>query len=477
MSAPEAWPTSTTVSLHEVSAALRRRWRVVASGAAAGALAGLALVSLGTATYEGRSVVAVTAVNDNPLVASGQRAVSVETESQVVTSTSVAGQAATALEWRGTTAELLAHVRVSSPRDSQILEIAFTASNPERAAEGADAFADAYLSYRSAVAQSRIDDLVGRLNAQITALGGNEGGDPTVAALVQQLRQQVTQLQTTVISAGQLISRAEPPRDASGPGTPVLLAMGLAVGTVAGLCAALLRAQRDPRVHDAQAVEERLGVPVVAEVPRDGDQDAYRALAAKLTAPDGRLAARAVLLVSADAGERPHSSPRDLARALARSGFSTLLVQVRQPLRPGDGSAAAPAQEVLSRLRSADLGPERDLSASDPVPAHLTTGVDVVVIDGVNVALPSTALLLARAAERTVAVAQRGRTRPADLQALARSLAEVGTDVAAVVLLDAPARRSRPAATPASAAITVPPPAPPQPRAVAAAIPVENRSR
>ena len=51
----------------------------------------------------------------------------------------------------------MGHVAISSPLDSQVLNIEYSASSARKAAAGANAFARAYLAYRQDTAQAALN--------------------------------------------------------------------------------------------------------------------------------------------------------------------------------------------------------------------------------------------------------------------------------------------------------------------------------
>jgi hypothetical protein len=68
--------------------------------------------------------------------------------------------------------------------------------------------------------------------------------------------------------------------------------------------------------------------------------------------------------------------------------------------------------------------------------AELVGEADTVVVDGINVELPSTSTQLAVLADAAVVVAYAGRTTHTEVERLIRQLAQGGTSVAAGVLVN-----------------------------------------
>jgi len=100
---------------------------------------------------------------------------SMDTEREVVESVAVAKLAAEELDARTSPTDLLEQISVSVPTNTQILEITFSDPDPAAAQDGAQAFADAYLEFKTSQAleaftsvragiQKRIQDLQAKLN-------------------------------------------------------------------------------------------------------------------------------------------------------------------------------------------------------------------------------------------------------------------------------------------------------------------------
>jgi len=296
--------------------------------------------------------------------------VDLDTEAQLVTSVPVAELARTALKSERSARELIRHVDVSVPADTQVLVISFTDDSPGDAQAGADGFANAYLSYRRAQSQNvaakrlaRLEADVARLNAALQKVGGQLVAAPADSpdrAFLQSQQQALTNELTDVsgrVSAlraldpnpGEIIRAAERPTSPSSPLVPVNLAVGLVAGLLLGVVLAVLRDRLDRRVRDAASVENGFGLPVLAEIPQarkgrgakgraTGSEgtlvppgssafEGYRSLRAALI-QEARPGQAAVSLVSsASPGLRTTSASVNLAAALVRSSASVVLLR------------------------------------------------------------------------------------------------------------------------------------------------------
>jgi hypothetical protein len=148
-------------------------------------------------------------------------------------------------------------------------------------------------------------------------------------------------------------------------------------------------------------------------------------------------------------------APLNLAATFAIQGLVTVIAGPRKALSPAmkfldvEQSATPGAQTRLSdRLVASQavaglfilsLGDEVGLGATlrangdnlDDVLAK----VDIVVLDGINIELPSTSLRLGQLADEAVVVAYKNRTTHLGIQRVARHLAQVGTTVLGGILL------------------------------------------
>ncbi len=153
---------ASSVTISQFVAVLRQRWHVIAAIVALCLLAAGGLLSSTPPTYSARAVVRVT-----PLTGTADKDISTITESRIATSTSVARRVRTLLKTDRTPAQLVSHVAVSSPLDSQVLAFEYSASSARKAAAGANAFAEAYLAYRRDTKQGELDKQDARISQQI----------------------------------------------------------------------------------------------------------------------------------------------------------------------------------------------------------------------------------------------------------------------------------------------------------------------
>ncbi|MFI1965357.1 lipopolysaccharide biosynthesis protein [Streptomyces pathocidini] len=268
------------------------RYRVpLVLGVLVGLLGGGWIGLAGGDTYVATSEVTVRPATVDPFAAGGtpDKQVSIGSERQTAVSNAVAARAAKAL---GTPADdvdrLQAGLQVTNPPNTLVLRFSYTDPAPGRAAERANAFTRAYLDNRRRQTQSLIDNMVAayqkqldplekqrdQLAEQIAQLSDGRALDTTlsvqsgVLGKISELSSSVTKLKALDTTPGFVVRTATPPREPSGPGLPLLLGIGAAVGVGLGLLAAWARLVFDPTARSESDVVRALRAPVLGVLPR-----------------------------------------------------------------------------------------------------------------------------------------------------------------------------------------------------------------
>ncbi len=467
---PPSGAGQSVVTLGQFFATLRRQLVLVLVLTLLGVAAAAALFFTTPKTYQATAVVDV-----SPTSGGSATSVSTITESRIVTSTSVVQAAQQTLGYTGNLTELAAQVNVTSPLDSQVLNITFQAASAHGAAEGANAFAHAYLDYRIQIAQQDITRRIGRVQSQIADLQKKlselSSGDSQRGSLqnqIQQLQNQLNAYQTSVVNPGQLAGEAVEPNAPSSPKKLLYLAGGLLIGLLVGIVVAVLRDRRNDRVRNSAELQHSLGgAPVIVEfavaegssrgllaatgATRGAEADAYRTLG---TAVAAHSADSRVVLLCGSGQDGVSLAPLNLAATFAQQGLEAVLVGPEQAVRPATELLDMPAPPApssgpladqlvrvreLPRLRVLSLGDEislgETLRAAGDTLGDLLQDADIVVLDGINVELPSSSVRLGRVADEAVVVAYRNRSTHAALARLGRQLAQVGVPVLGGALL------------------------------------------
>ncbi|WP_460071729.1 YveK family protein [Streptomyces sp. YKOK-I1] len=330
---------------------LRHR-ALIALGLVLGLLGGLALAEYRAHTYTATGEVLVRSTAD-PFGAVGVSAdnqVSMTTEQQVATSAEVARRVARALRLPESQANgLAARLRVTNPMKSRVLRFEFTAGSPRRAAEGANAFAEAYLTDRKSRNDAAVRRATDALGQQIRVLNqdlaeeklGQKDAKTAAQSQLYTLQKRVLDIKSRDTDAGDVVRRASAPHLPVGPGLRVLLALGLVCGLLLGLVLAWLRSALDSRIRSVGELRGALRAPVLGILPDDEDgrdellkvgrtggtrAEAFRALAFRLRKTDSPSGPGQVLVVAPRDAEAAEEVAANLAAALAEYGGEVLLV-------------------------------------------------------------------------------------------------------------------------------------------------------
>lgn len=368
------------IDLREYWQVVRRRWALVVAAVLAGAALGAGYAHHAGHTYAATAQVLVAPVTQGPLNLPSQVTllVNMSTEQTVAQSGPVIDQAAKLMHVSATVlqADAAKDLTVAVPTTSDVLQITWQAKTAKAAQAGANAFADAYLSYRHAYLASQIANLDTVLTGQVKSLQGRIArataelstvppGAPNHQSLsigVNQLTSQLsnanselTSLPTYNDSGGQVIPSSLP-LTPSGLGRSVILIMGGLLGLILGLVLAFTRDVFDDRVRNSAQFERKLGAATLAVLPPavrrfglpgralgGGQRSPQRLTVTIVRQPDSRAAEtirwlrgtfvaaadrtmRTILVVGADASVSSSRIVAELGVALTEAGRSALLI-------------------------------------------------------------------------------------------------------------------------------------------------------
>jgi polysaccharide biosynthesis transport protein len=371
------------ISLQDYLTVLRRRRWLIVAVVVLTVLAAVGASLVQTPVYEAEAEVIVEPVRRAQDVSleellGGQQNSFVETERLVVTSRPVATRAAEAL---GTSevSELLEDVRVEAVRDTRVVRILATDTDPVQAASTADAFATAYLDHRRAQAVDELLAAAATIETRATAIREDiaaidaqlEDADGDEETALQLERDSlIAQLATvnaqaaeagdggaSVAGGGSVLSPAEVPVTPVSPQPLRNAALALVLGLMLGVGLAFLRDFMDDVIRDESDFKRATGGrPIVGRIPGWTDPDgsdrlativdpmstaseAYRELSAgvrfmllatrevdDVLPEDGTPLGRSIMMTSSTAGDGKTSTAANLAVAAARVGLRTLLV-------------------------------------------------------------------------------------------------------------------------------------------------------
>lgn len=382
---------------------------------------------------------------------------------------------------------------VSAAEVGQTNVIAVTAVNPSpaRAALIANTYARAFVSMNTAAtisnlaaAESQIEGQIAALGKEIDQLGPYSSAQQSALSNQQAvMKGQLAQLQVagTVASTGlEFVTPALAPTSPSSPKPTQDAVLGLLAGLVLGIGAAFLRDSLDDTLTTSQTVEQVIGAPVLATVPKAASlkrnkklvmvavshptsptAEAYRSLRTSLQFSRQDSPLRTLLVTSPHAREGKTVTVSNLGAVFAQAGERVVLVScdLRRP-RLGQPSLPAEAPELSSVLtgelsldealtpvaeveglwtlntRSAVANPTEMLSSSH---AHalfceLAERFDLVLIDSPPVLPVADALILTSYADGVLLVVASGQTGRTDLQRATEKLAQANTPIVGVAL-------------------------------------------
>ncbi|HEY6935209.1 MAG TPA: Wzz/FepE/Etk N-terminal domain-containing protein [Marmoricola sp.] len=351
--------------------ALRRRWLLVLGSVAVFTAVAAGLALRASPQYVASASVFLQPIPGNALspeaTASGdQVTVAMQTEAGLLDSPYVVRRVRKVLHVPGD--QLRTGVTATVPSNTKIVQIQYSASTPQAARAGAQAFAGAYLDFREALASEVKNRQMKELRAQVddakTELAGLVGKADSSAMARRQvltswldtLQSSVGQLEATDVHPGVVSSPARIPDAPAGLNPLYLLPVGALLGLAVGIVLAVGREASDDTVRPSEGTFVA-GLPVLSELERcdppatHGDQlggtvvESYRRLRVGIaaTVPDARSIC---ICDSQDPGDASLHT-LTLARVMCRAGLRVVVV---------DGTAS---QEVVDLVSDRLIGDEQ----------------------------------------------------------------------------------------------------------------------
>ena len=269
----------------------------------------------------------------------------------------------------------------------------------------------------------------------------------------------------------QIWNVAQKPSAPSSPRVPLNMAIGVLLGTIAGVGLAFFIEYLDTSVKTMEDVETMLGVPVLAIVPKNikllhkqpndvPDAEAYRILRTNIEFNRKSADANTISLVSGGPGEGKSTTLANLAFTCAQGGYSVLIVDadLRRPTQHKifetnnsvgltnylttnialDEVVMPTAVENLSIMPSGILpadavGILNSQRMSDMI-AELKTRYDIIFFDSPPILGVSDGAVLASEVDQSIIIVQHRRFPRAMLQRVKQAISNVGGTVLGVVL-------------------------------------------
>ncbi len=339
---------SAFLDLRDYAGVLRRRKKLVGVVALVAVGCAVAWTAVQPRIYSATAEVLVRP----PILAVGDttspQTLNVENERQIAMSVPVAALAADGMGGGLTPREMVAATDVTVTKDADVLQVRFSDRDARLAGRGANAIAQAYLEYKTQQARATIDGKVAVLKERLAALAGSKGSSASIALLNQQL----AQVQSTTIDAGEVLAAAETPGSPGSPNLPMNVALALFAGMLVGVLVAFARERMDDHLHGRIDLESTIGAPVMTmiptvpgwrdrgethlvtlESPRSPAAEAYRTLRTSMFVAAAEHGIKSVMVVSALAGEGKSTTAANLAVTLAQADKKVVLVSadLRRP--------------------------------------------------------------------------------------------------------------------------------------------------
>jgi len=353
------------------------------------------------------------------------------TEQQTAASAAVVRLAEKTLGISTSPTDLQKNLKVAAAPTGNILLINYTSTSAAQAAKYANAFARAYLSYRSGPITRLITadqaDIAG-LYSQLPGAGQVQRHQYVAEIVAESTQLKLLEGAAKLSPGGAIISRATPPKTPSSPRTKRDVALGLAAGLVIGVCVALVREALDNRIRTREDLEARLGAPVLGVIPSSGrgysdgalatlsdprsaTSDGYRVTATTLQFLAARDNLTVVMITTPRPGVQSAVTTANLGVALAQAGQQVILVSadMRSPTlhrifglsnEIGLSSARYEGRDATSLIQETAV-PNLHVLASGPEPrnpaALLASPVTSEVIASLRAAKPDFILIAAPA--------------------------------------------------------------------------------
>ncbi|MCX5069796.1 lipopolysaccharide biosynthesis protein [Micromonospora lupini] len=307
---PASWPTDSpssgtarSVTLTDLLRVPMHRLRLVVAVALVGLLAALGYVLLVPAAVSASAVVAVRPVVTDAFTPSGagaDRAVNMNVESGLATGTQVVQRLADAVD--GEPREIRNALEVEVPTGGQILRFTYQARDAQRAVQGANLAAQAYLDVRRTMYEQQRAEMLRSYDASITKVAaqqtavqkrvssakGTAAGDAALAELsginnqLTQLNSSRTEIAAVDVNPGWITQTAERALATSAGHRPLYLVAGLLGGALIGVVLAYAWESTDRRVRSVSDGRDATGLPLLGTVRRPAFRGSPRAVDADI---------------------------------------------------------------------------------------------------------------------------------------------------------------------------------------------------
>ncbi len=344
------------LGIEQILSVLRRRatWIVLCLVVATGAAYGFS--KLETKKY---TATASLVFNNNqlgqqvaglPVASSNNQIAEENTNLKLVELGDMAGKTADLLGQGLTKTSVNEALTVSSQGESNIVDIAATATSPTLAADIANTYATEFVTEQQNSNHAYYASALALVNKQLAALSPREKAG-TAGLALQDRAESLGVLAELRNGNVQVAQAATVPTSPSSPKTARNTAIGAVLGLLLGLAVAFLLERFDRRIREPKDLEAVYGLPLLGVVPespalarttRKGESggalmpneaEAFHLIRAHLRYFNVDKELRTLLVASAAPGDGKTTVARHLASAAARMGSRVLLVEadLRRP--------------------------------------------------------------------------------------------------------------------------------------------------
>lgn len=457
-------PESSSLDLAHYRRIVQRRLPVVVLLALLPLVAGVLYLQFAPRDATATTVLNINLISGDPFNAprSASELIDADTELQTALSSKVLQTAAAALGDGSTLSGMLSRTTARVIPNTTVMRVSYEGEDRASAEAGADSVADAYLTFRSTQAESRIANIVDQLEERREALRlelirvntvlGQTRPNSSSAVQAQserdainieldELASQINSFLGLDTTGGEVLTAAAENPVVVSPSRSLVLASSAGLGLLLGLLGAFALHAVDRRVTDADDVRRAGAGPVLATLPASSAKSppsedvagVLRLLREMLIASSRDASCRVALIDLTDSGRLDVAV--NLAHVASEVAPTRLLV-VGMPLdtsrRQQLETVPAHAPRVQAHAMSSGEWSAPQLHGHD-----LHEGAVVVALRGSDVA---SALVAARSGHQLVLLlADRGQTDRRDVEHLSGELAVAGATVAGSVLV----RRSK----------------------------------
>jgi succinoglycan biosynthesis transport protein ExoP len=428
-----------------------------------------------------------------PTVASGSQQAQQNTNLKLVQLGDMAERTASALGQGLTKENVSADLSVTAQAESNIVDVAATATSPVLAADIANTYTERFVAEQQSINHAYYAAALALVNKQLAGLSSRERAG-TAGLALQERAQSLGTLAELRNGNVQIAQSASVPKSPSSPKVARNTVLGAVLGLLLGLAVVLLLERFDRRIREPEDLQAIYGLPLLGVVPESAafsrqrrgrrptgekaapealppnEEEAFHLIRAHLRYFNVDRELRTLLVASAAPADGKTTIARHLASAAARMGSRVLLLEadMRHPtiaqqldLRSGPGlsdvligsASLDSATQVIdvdyssvdgSARRTPDVlvagaalppnpGELIESQAMETLLEHAKRIYDLVVIDTPPLAAVSDAFPLLRKVDGVIIVGRVGRNRRDVAERLRETLTGAGAPLLGVI--------------------------------------------